>query len=108
MRYFVIATLGDTPENVAVVFHDYVEGYVLCRSRKRSFYEAFNVVSSRIHSILVKTSGRVLIQPFGVKDFSWIERVLFETCGLYWIVSHEGKVAGSEASVDEVVRRYLS
>lgn len=109
MRFFVISTSGGNSGPVGVVFHDYVEGYVLCRSKKRSFYEAFNAVSSRIQSILVKTKDPdcVRIRSFGVNDYSWIDRVLFETCGSYWKVDHEGKVSNSEDSIDGVVREYL-
>lgn len=107
MRYFVISTSGDNPENIGVVFHDYVSGYFLCRSRKRSFYEAFNAVSSRIQAVLVKVGGAVVIRPFGANDFSWIDRVLFEACGSYWRIDHEGSVSSSESSVDGIVRKYI-
>lgn len=109
MRYFVIATSGEKPENVGVVFHDYVGGYVLCRSRKLSFYRAFNAVSDRVKSILIKASGEdcVRIRPFGVNDFGWIDRVLFETCGSYWKIIEEGKTSNSESAIDGIVREYL-
>lgn len=93
--------------NVAAVFHDYIEGYYSCRSLKRSFYEAFNAVASRLTTKLLKEADKVIMRPFSCHDFDWVERVLYEACGEYWKVSHSGEVSNSEVATDEVVSKYL-
>lgn len=106
MRFFVVK---DPVENIAVVFHDHNMSYVLCRSKKDSFRNAFDAVSGRVSSRFKRVDGALVLEYFDVSNHDWIDDVLEKVCSSgYWKVSDQGTLVGSEENIDVKIQDFLS
>lgn len=103
MRYFV---LGDSHENVAVVFHDHISGSVICRSVKDSFKSAFDVVSSQTCLKFEKRKGLLRAVAFFSNEYSWIDVVLSKLS--FWRIVDQGEALSMEHSIDTLVSQHLA
>lgn len=102
MRYFV---LDDPHETVAVVFHDYLDRTVICRSVKESIRVAFDSVCERHKSKLEKDGNMLRTLPFSPGDYFWVDAVLRDMP--FWSVSKEGSINNTESGIDALVNKHL-
>jgi len=106
VRYFVVTDPTELP--VAVVFHDYRDQVLYCRSKKESFLRAFNAVCARSGIEFVKEDAVLRAVQHGPEDYDWMGLILDQVCEDYWSVSDIGEVRHTEVSVDAVIQRYLA
>lgn len=105
MRYFVI---GDPKGKIAIVFHDYVNNYVLCRSKKDSFRKAFDAVVNKTDSRFSKKDKMLVLEVFDVANYDWIDGVLDKVCSNdYWKIVDSGELVGSEQNIDSKISEIL-
>lgn len=106
MRYFVIS---DSSEEVAVVFHDYINNYVLCRSKTDSFRKVFDVVARKTDSKFFKNDYMLVLEVFDVSNYDWIDGVLNKVCSSgHWNITDRGELIGSEENIDKKIAEILT
>ena len=108
MNFFKIA---EGKEPVAVVFHDYLTGSCVCRSKKESFLKSFEAIQSVELLRIVKEpfegglASRLVAIP--VTDSDYAEAALNMCLGGFWSIAGSGTCLNNEEDIDGVVGDFL-
>lgn len=106
MKYYVINDKKDRV--VAIIGHDYLTAYFICRSRSEAFTRAFyGVTRKESFGKLVTKKDHVFFNKIDPSYPLWMNSVLKSVCKQYWSISSEGEVPNCEAEVDDLVLRFF-
>lgn len=86
MRYFVINREG---ENVAIVFHDYRSGAVVCRSKFESFRHVFDLLRKKSTVRGVREEKSLKLEFDDTRCWDWPDRFLNKLVGWHVVESGE-------------------
>jgi hypothetical protein len=105
VNYYVIKDKKD--RSVAIVCHDYLTSYYLCRSRSEAFTRVFyGVARKNALGKLVKKEDHVVFSKIDASYPMWMDRVLKGVIGEYWSISNRGEIEG-EMDVDRLVKKFF-
>ena len=105
MKYYVIK---DNKNTVAVVAHEYYSGSVYCRSKKKSFNQAFNAVCNKHYCAPSKDNNVYRVDSISSTTYSWMDKVLKDLCVDKWHIDNTGDVLNVESEIDHLVSKFLS
>lgn len=104
MKFFIIK---DSDKVVGIVFHDYINNNLFCRSKYESFIRSFNNSYSYYSNRLINKDGNVYITnniKFTYKDSKLIVEKM---CNNKWSISVVDDVSFSNSVIDDVCSKYL-
>ena len=92
---------------MAIVCHDYLTSYYICRSRSEAFSRVFyGVVRRDAPGKLTTKSDHVVFDNIDLSYPMWMDRILKKVNGDYWSISNRGEIQG-ELEVDKLVKRFF-
>ena len=108
MRFYKVSE-GDKP--VAVVFHDYLSGVVICRSKYESFLKSFevlrNVGLTRFSKEVKGDNQLVRLVAVSETDYGYVDYLFNHLLGDFWKVVEVGDCVGNEETIDQLVDQFL-
>jgi len=105
VRYVVIEREA---QPIAVLFHDYTDGSLACRSRKESFLQAFNAICSKLTVRFTAEDGVLRAVYTPPTDYGWLDQVVDRLCEDFWEIGEGGDLRNYERNIDEIAIKYLA
>lgn len=110
MRFFKISE-KDSKSHVAVVFHDYRSGVVICRAKTESFLMSFEKLRNtnllRPEKETCGDASLVRLSVVPATDYDYASSLISLVSGNFWEVFEDGTCASDEDEMDLVADQFL-